>query len=246
MSRLAWDIEDDILTYRKERLLRKNERLHKILNKKQPLPALPAVGIARVQKSHPTKGYAPIVTDLLKYQAMNGIVQELDKVYSQKDTLLRSIQHSELGIANPAQQKELDDIIRLEALLVSQMEELKEQDTDINSIQAIHTNMKMEAKEERITRGTPFAFPGMSDKKFAKLSNEDIAGLKEEQIDSDLEAWHQLKQGMEEHPELFGFEKEDRERNDERDRDELDALDEIENIRGRANENDRDVNDIEI
>ncbi len=169
---------------------------------------------------------------------MEFLEESLDKLYDRKNEIMRNLRLNEMGQWNPELNDEFDTLTRKEASMISKLEDLQlsmEADRISDSKdQSIHATMGSEKTEEEkaleeiqcIREGkeagrNPFRFPGISKEEFDKLTLEEIAGYKEEQIDAELEAMKQVEHDALEKRTLDDL-KEIREQIDERDSKELD------------------------
>ena len=144
---LVWKVQIEKLALGEEKLLKKNNKLHKLLGNEPP--PLQQVRIGTQKKPYnPNIGYAPIDISSLspRYQddyELKETEMKLEELYNLKDSLYMAIQQTPTGIADQRTRDELDEITRNEASLVSKVEELrlsKEADISTNKLQNIKLN----------------------------------------------------------------------------------------------------------
>ncbi len=128
MSVLVWEVELEKLAGDAERLQKRNQKLYKSLG--MDSPTMQNSQPKPTRKVNPSLGYAPISISSLAANIktdfeLKEIQSRLDKVYERKDTLFMEIHNSATGIADSRIQKELDEITRLEASLLSQVEDIR-------------------------------------------------------------------------------------------------------------------------
>jgi hypothetical protein len=224
MSILAWEIELERLSHKKERLIKKNDKLYKALKKKPPLLQLhyPKFHIRDNQKINQNIKYAPIilpsVSPYTKDLQLEEVEDLLNKVYEQKNDLYMQIQDSATGIADPEISKKLDEIIRFEATLMSKAEDIR-LSIEAEKYQSLkHTSMEKKTKEEK--------------------NLDEIQNIREENEDKEKEDFDYLHLDENEI---------DKDENEELDLDEYEreTFDEIQDARdGRENDKDEmDLND---
>ena len=157
MSVLIWEVELEKLGHQEDKLRKRNEKLWEAMVKKGYDKQVPSFSKSNV-KTNPKMGYKPIDLSLLakvnRATELHDIEQQLEDVYDRKNQLFLQIQDSSSGKASPELSNELDEVIRLEAKLLSKIEELQ---IDAKSEQ-IMNNLKMDVKisemslEERYNR----------------------------------------------------------------------------------------------
>ncbi|MDP1725559.1 MAG: hypothetical protein Q8M15_02155 [Bacteroidota bacterium] len=120
---VAWELELAKLSFEEDKLLKRNQKLHKRLGTKpQEINSTP---LSPQIRNYPTTGYVPISMSsyLLMDIEMSDIEKKLENIYTRKDNLYMLIQQSETGIADSKIKDELNELILVEASLLSQIEE---------------------------------------------------------------------------------------------------------------------------
>lgn len=127
MSIVIWEVQLEKLAFDEGKLLKRNEKLWKAMEKRPPLQQHATIDISKI-KTNPNIGYKPIrlstLANLSKDFQLQKVQHQLEDIYERKNEILFQIQKSETGIANPELNRKLDEVIQIEARLLSKAEEL--------------------------------------------------------------------------------------------------------------------------
>ncbi len=238
-SILVWEVELEKLAFQEEKLLKRNEKLHKALGNERV--EIHQVHISAPKEPYnPNTPYAPINLPMLKINADIKVTeQQLQKVYDRKDALFLEIQHSPTCVADERVKNELDQVTRQEASLVSKLEELRLEKENARS------QTKLKSKEEKALEEIKEIRNGKDTA--AKSITTDKAHYTSRVTDEPeaiSEASGQVTQDIEDDPELDDFDKPDFEMSeaDDLDIDEWETLDDLEDLR-ESQEQDMDIDD---
>lgn len=235
MSRIGWEFELEVLSYKEDKLLKRNKRLWKALGKKMPIHNLsPSISIQINRPAHVVKGYRiPAITQYLKKEQLNEIDKKLEDLYERKDAIYLAIQNSATNVASPEQKEELDEIIRLEASLVAHAEDLRMDDINMEAINAM---------DDKLKSIKPNEVKALEEIKSIRANNEPEREPEKEKVEPIQESKEEREQTHEPEEMTPNAELDEQEADISDDSPEMEAYNEIQDIRD-SQDDDMDIDD---